>query len=85
MNITDEQLDRLIQQTQYARPNEEPEFWFSYSNQKILAFELARDLVVQGEEIDDAISTAMTFIDSYFAQAVTKGAWERKNNRQEGT
>ncbi|MFN3895742.1 MAG: hypothetical protein ACK4KU_14530, partial [Acinetobacter sp.] len=73
-----ERLYEMLQQSQYAKPVEPEEFWFSYANQKRLAFDLARDLVVQGDDVDTAINTSKKFIDTFYAKAIKQHAWERK-------
>ncbi|QCO57444.1 hypothetical protein EOK75_17165 (plasmid) [Pseudorhodobacter turbinis] len=73
--ITDTQLQDMIQRTQFGRPEEEQEFWYSYDNQKMMAFNLAKELVINGEDVNDAITVAKQFIDEFYIQAIKRGSW----------
>lgn len=77
MKITDEQLQDMLQKSQYGKPEIEPEFWFSFNNQKRLAYDLAVQLVIQGEDITVAIDLAKEFVDAFYKKAIKNGSWER--------
>jgi hypothetical protein len=78
MNITDDQLQSMIQKTQFAKPGlDADEHWYSFPNQKVLAYNLAQDLVLSGEDIDTSIETAKTFIDTFYTKAIRPHSWER--------
>lgn len=77
MSITDEQLLAMIEKSQFGKSNNSDDYWFSYSNQKTLAFHIARDLLVAGESVDVSIETAKTFIDKFYISAMKQGSWER--------
>lgn len=72
--ITEKQLQDLIQQSQYGKPEE---FWFSHTNQKQLAFLVAKDLLIDGASVDDSIDIAKEFIDKVYERIIKRGAWER--------
>ncbi|MBQ2262719.1 MAG: hypothetical protein II336_15275 [Loktanella sp.] len=78
MSIAEEQLLDMISKSQYGKTEAPDEFWYSYPNQKILAFELARDLVVAGEDVNVAIETAKNFIDTFYMRAMKPHSWERQ-------
>lgn len=78
MKISDEQLNAMIQKSQYAKSvSTDDGHWYSFQNQKIHAFNLARDLVLAGEDIDDAIRTSKDFVDAFYVKAIKPHAWER--------
>lgn len=74
MNDADK-LHSYIQQSQYGKPALDSEYWYSFPNQKRLAYSLAYDLIVAGEDVDDAIDTAKKFIDAYYKKAIAPNAW----------
>lgn len=82
MNTTNRQLDDMIQKSQFAKPEANNEFWFSYHNQRRFAFEIARELFLDNNSIPTSIGLAKDFIDAFYNQAIKPGAWER--NRTEG-
>ncbi len=77
MKLTEQQLQDMIQKSQFGKPEGEPEFWFSYPAQKKLAFQIARELVLDGEDADEAIEKAKSFIDKFYLKAIKAGSWER--------
>lgn len=77
MKPTDKLLDDMIQQSQYAKPEAKDDFWFSFQNQKRLAYNLAQELFISGMDAPEAISTAKKFIDTFYNQAIRPGSWER--------
>jgi hypothetical protein len=78
LSNSDDQINEMLQKTQFAKPSLNGEdFWFSFNNQKVLAYSLAAELVANGEDVDTAITTAKTFIDTFYKKAIRPHAWER--------
>lgn len=77
MKPTDKQLNDMIQQSQFAKPEAKDDFWFSYQNQRRHAYNLAQELFLSGMDADEAISTAKDFINKFYHQAIRPGSWER--------
>lgn len=77
MGFARDQLQDAINKSQYGKPDQQEDFWYSYSNQKVLAFEVAKELIIAGESIDDSIATAKTFVDTFYQKAMRPGSWER--------
>ena len=77
MKVTDEQLHTMLQKSQFGKPEVEPEFWFSFQNQKRLAYDVARELVIAGVGVDEAIETAKAFVDTFYLKAIRSGSWEK--------
>jgi hypothetical protein len=69
----DDRLQRMIDQSQFS----DQDYWFSRARQKLIAFHLARDLVLDGQSPDVAISTAKAFVDDFYDRVIRRGSWER--------
>lgn len=52
------------------------EFWFSLRNQKYYAFIIAKELLMDGMEVDESIETSIDFVNKYYNRAIKKGAWK---------
>ena len=68
--ITSRQLENLILQSQFG----DKELVFTFRAQKQIAFRLAYDLVVAGEEPDKAIEIAKTFVHEFYQRVIKFGA-----------
>lgn len=61
------------------REVDKDQFWYSFSNQKALAFHIARDLVVHADmEVVEAIELSKEFVDEFYHHAIKPKSWERK-------
>lgn len=49
--------------------------WYSRRNQKILAYQLAKELVVDGMEPEEAIEFSKEFIELFYEKAMRVGSW----------
>jgi hypothetical protein len=72
-HLDDQLLQSMIDQSQFA----EKDYWFSRARQKQIVFALARDLVLEGQSPDEAITQAKTFVDQFYDRVIRRGSWER--------
>ncbi|WP_157888293.1 hypothetical protein [Neptunicoccus sediminis] len=71
-NMDDMKLDYLISQSENLDGN----YWFSLKNQKYFAFIIAKDLLIDGMDVDEAVETAKQFVDTFYVKAIKKHAWK---------
>jgi len=76
--IDDTILHSMLAQSQYALPQEEPEFWFSRGNQKKMVFELgARFMVSEEMAASEAIKMAQDYVDTFYTTTLSPSGWKK--------
>lgn len=76
--IDDSILQAMLENSQFAHPTEEPEFWFSRGNQKKMVFELgARFMVSEEMTAKEAINLAQDYIDVFYATTLSPQGWKK--------
>jgi len=76
--IDDTVLNSMLNQTQYAQPQEEPEFWFSRGNQKKMIFELGTRFMVEEEmSAAEAIAMAQDYVDTFYKTTLSPQGWKK--------
>lgn len=75
--IDDTILASMLNQSQYAQPQEE-EFWYSRANQKKMVFELgARFMVSEEMTAAEAIAMAQDYIDTFYTTTLSPQGWKK--------
>lgn len=76
--IDDTILQSMIEQSQFAQPAQEEEFWFSRAQQKKMVFELGARLMVS-EEMTSAYAIAMAqdYIDTFYETTLSPSGWKK--------
>jgi hypothetical protein len=76
--IDDKVLQAMLEQTQYAPPPVEEEFWFSRANQKKMVFDLGIKLLVSEEMTPkEAIEMAQEYVDTFYATTLSPQGWKK--------
>ena len=77
--VDDVLLQSMIDQTQFqADPTPDEAFWYSFPNQKKLAFNVATGLLAKHDmEPSEAVETAKNFIDHFYKEVIAPNAWTR--------
>lgn len=76
--IDDNILQAMLEQSQYAHPQEEPEFWFSRGNQKKMVFEIGIRLMTSEEmTAEEAITMAQDYVDTFYATILSPSGWKK--------
>lgn len=78
-SFDDQLLQSMINQTQFKESsNVEEGFWYSFPNQKRLAFGVASQLLIADEITpQEAVKTAKEFIDHFYSEVIAPNAWKR--------
>lgn len=76
--IDDTILHSMINQSQFAQPQQDEEFWYSRANQKKMVFELGAKILAS-EEISsrDAIAMAQDYIDTFYETTLSPSGWKK--------
>lgn len=76
--IDDTVLQAMLQQSQYGKPQQEEEFWFSRANQKKMVFELGAKLLVSEEMTPkEAIEMAQDYVDTFYETTLSPSGWKK--------
>tara|TARA_B110000858_G_scaffold55789_1_gene64836 strand:+ start:2291 stop:2545 length:255 start_codon:yes stop_codon:yes gene_type:complete len=76
--IDDTILHSMINQSQFAQPQQDEEFWFSRANQKKMVFDLgARFMVSEEMTSEEAIALAQDYIDTFYETTLSPSGWKK--------
>lgn len=76
--IDDTILHSMINQSQFAQPQQDEEFWFSRANQKKMVFELGARFMVSEEMTSlEAIALAQDYIDTFYETTLSPSGWKK--------
>ena len=75
--LDDVALQVMLNNTQYQKPADTTEHWYSFQNQKQLTFHLAANLfVVNDMDADEAITEASAFINTFYQRVMNPRAFK---------
>ena len=76
--IDDTILHSMINQSQFAQPQQDEEFWFSRANQKKMVFDLGARFMVSEEMTSlEAIAMAQDYIDTFYETTLSPSGWKK--------